>query len=80
MDHTTIWRWVQRYGGSVGTVEVDSPYLNSLVEQGGRALTRGIDAKQRGPDPSRGPSGTIQGCEVIHMIRKGRLRWLLRGM
>ena len=55
-----------------------SPYLNNIVEQDHRALKRRINAKQ-GFRSLEGARRTISGYEVMHMIRKGQVRWLLKG-
>ena len=55
-----------------------SPYLNNIIEQDHRALKRRINAKQ-GFRSTAGARQTIAGYEVMHMIRKGQVRWLLRG-
>jgi|SRR6516165_1494417 IS6 family transposase len=54
------------------------PYLNNIVEQDHRAVKRRIHAKQ-GFRSLQGACRTISGYEVIHMIRKGQVRWLLKG-
>jgi hypothetical protein len=55
-----------------------SPYLNNIIEQDHRALKRRINAKQ-GFRSLEGAQRTIPGYEVMHMIRKGQVRWLLKG-
>src|SRR5215467_6980271 len=55
-----------------------SPYLNNLIEQDHRALKRRVNAKQ-GLRSLEGARRTIAGYEVMHMIRKGQVRWLLKG-
>lgn len=54
------------------------PYLNNIVEQDHRAIKRRINAKQ-GFRSFEGAWRTISGYEVIHMIRKGQVRWLPKG-
>jgi transposase-like protein len=54
------------------------PYLNNIVEQDHRAVKRRINAKQ-GFRSFDGAGRTIQGYEVIQMIRKGQVRWLPKG-
>ena len=54
------------------------PYLNNIVEQDHRAIKRRINAKQ-GFRSFEGARRTILGYEVMHMIRKGQVRWLLKG-
>ncbi len=54
------------------------PYLNNIVEQDHRAVKRRINAKQ-GFRSFDGAWRTIQGYEVIQMIRKGQVRWLPKG-
>jgi transposase-like protein len=51
------------------------PCLNNIVEQDHRAIKRRINAKQ-GFRSFEAAQRTIQGYEVIHMIRKGQVRWL----
>jgi hypothetical protein len=53
------------------------PYLNNIVEQDHRAIKRRVNASQ-GFRSSVGAWRTIQGYEVMHMIRKGQVRWLAR--
>ena len=53
-------------------------YLNNIVEQDHRALKRRLNAKQ-GFRSFKGARRTIPGYEVPHMIRKGQVRWLLKG-
>jgi transposase, IS6 family len=55
-----------------------SPYLNNIIEQDHRAIKRRINAKQ-GFRSFEGARRTIAGYEVMHMIRKGQVRWLLKG-
>ena len=54
------------------------PYLNNIIEQDHRAIKRRINAKQ-GFRSLGGAQRTIPGHEVMHMIRKGQVRWLLKG-
>src|SRR3954463_13658734 len=54
------------------------PYLNNIVEQDHRAIKRRVNASQ-GFRSFHGARRTIQGYEVVHMIRKGRVRWLPKG-
>ena len=54
------------------------PYLNNMVEQDHRAIKRRVNASQ-GFRSFDGAWRTIQGYEVLHMIRKGQVRWLLKG-
>jgi len=54
------------------------PYLNNIVEQDHRAVKRRINAKQ-GFRSFDGAGRTIQGYEVIQMLRKGQVRWLPKG-
>ena len=51
------------------------PYLNNIVEQDHRAIKRRVNASQ-GFRSFHGARRTIQGYEVVHMIRKGQVRWL----
>jgi transposase-like protein len=51
------------------------PYLNNIVEQDHRAIKRRVNATSDFV-PFDGAQRTIQGCEAMHMIRKGQVRWL----
>src|SRR5215469_17092363 len=51
------------------------PSLNNIVEQDHRAIKRRVNASQ-GFRSFEGAWRTIQGYEVLHMIRKGQVRWL----
>jgi DDE domain len=51
---------------------------NNIIEQDHRAIKRRINAKQ-GFRSLEGAQRTIPGYEVMHMIRKGQVRWLLKG-
>jgi IS6 family transposase len=55
-----------------------SPYLNNVIEQDHRALKRRINAQQ-GFRSLAEARRTIAGYEVMHMIRKGQVRWVLKG-
>jgi transposase-like protein len=54
------------------------PYLNYIVEQDHRGVKRRVNASQ-GFRSFDGAWRTIQGYEVLHMIRKGQVRWLPKG-
>jgi transposase-like protein len=54
------------------------PYRNNIVEQDHRAVKRRVNAKQ-GFRSFDGAWRTIQGYEVVPMIRKGQVRWLPNG-
>jgi len=54
------------------------PYLNDNLEQDHRAIKRRDHASQ-GFRSFAGAWRTIQGYEVLHMIRKGQVRWLPKG-
>src|SRR5260370_27087832 len=54
------------------------PYLNSVVEQDHRGIKRRVNASQ-GFRSFHGARRTIQGYEVVYMIRKGEVRWLPKG-
>ena len=54
------------------------PYLNNVVEQDHRAIKRRVNASQ-GFRSFEGAWRTIQGYEVVHMIRKDQVRWLPKG-
>jgi transposase-like protein len=51
------------------------PYLNNVVEQDHRGIKRRVIASQ-GFQSFDGAWRTIQGYEILHMIRKGQVRWL----
>jgi transposase-like protein len=50
-------------------------YLNNIIEQDHRAIKRRVNAKQ-GFREFQAARRTIQGYEVIHMMRKGQVRWV----
>ena len=52
-------------------------YLNNIVEQDYRAIKRRVKAKQ-GFREFQAARRTIQGYEIMHMIRKGQARWVGR--
>ena len=54
------------------------PYLNNIVVQDHRAIKRRVNASQ-GFQSFHGARRTIQDYEVVHMIRKGQVRWLPKG-
>src|SRR5260370_29365463 len=54
------------------------PYLNNVVEQDHRGIKRRVNASQ-GFRSFDGAWRTIQGYEVLHMIRKGQVRGLPQG-
>jgi transposase-like protein len=54
------------------------PFLINIVEQDHRAIKRRVNASQ-GIRSFHGARRTIQGYEVVHMIRKGQVRWLPKG-
>jgi transposase-like protein len=88
-DHTTVWRWVQRYGPELEQrmrqhLKPDQQvlarhrpvqYLNNILEQDHRAIKRRVNAKQ-GFREFRAAQRTIQGYEAMNMIRKGQVRWV----
>ena len=55
-----------------------SPYLNNLIEQDHRFVKKRIVASQ-GFRSVEGALNTIAGYESMDMIRKGQVRWLLKG-
>ena len=54
------------------------PYLNNVVEQDHRGIKRRVNASQ-GFRSFDGAWRTIQGYEILNMIRKGQVRWLPKG-
>jgi IS6 family transposase len=53
-------------------------YLNNIVEQDHRAIKRRVRSSQ-GFRAFRSAARTIQGVEMMNMIRKGQVRWLPKG-
>jgi transposase-like protein len=53
-------------------------YLNNIVEQDHRAIKRRVRASH-GFRSFQSARRTIQGIEMMHMIRKGQVRWLAKG-
>ena len=53
-------------------------YLNNIVEQDHRAIKRRVRASQ-GFRSFWSARRTIQGIEIMNMIRKGQVRWLPKG-
>ena len=53
-------------------------YLNNILEQDHRAIKKRIRAKQHFRQFGCARR-TIQGCEMIHKIRKGQVRWVKKG-
>jgi transposase, IS6 family len=53
-------------------------FLNNIVEQDHRAFKRRVRASQ-GFRSFRAAARTIQGLEMVNMIRKGQMRWLAKG-
>jgi IS6 family transposase len=49
--------------------------LNNIIEQDHRAIKRRVNAKQ-GFREFQAARRTIQGYEVIQMMRKGQVRWV----
>jgi transposase-like protein len=54
------------------------PYRNNIVEQDHRAIKRRVRASQ-GFRSFQSARRTIQGIEMMNMIRKGQIRWLAKG-
>jgi IS6 family transposase len=54
-------------------------YLNNILEQDHRSIKRRVRASQ-GFRSFDGAWRTIQGIETVHMIRKGQVRWLPKGV
>jgi len=50
-------------------------YLNNIIEQDHRAIKRRVNAQQ-GFREFQAARRTIQGYEVIHLMRKGQVRWV----
>ena len=52
-------------------------YLNNIVEQDHRAVKKRVWLA-KGYGSFRTAWHTLQGIEAVHMIRKGRVRWLAK--
>ena len=50
-------------------------YLNNILKHDHQAIKRRVNAWQ-GFREFQAARRTIQGCEAIHMIRKGQVRWV----
>ncbi|HLN00445.1 MAG TPA: DDE-type integrase/transposase/recombinase, partial [Bryobacteraceae bacterium] len=55
-----------------------SPYLNNMIEQDHRFIKKRIVASL-GFRSVEGALRTVAGYEAMHAIRKGQIRWLLKG-
>jgi transposase, IS6 family len=55
-----------------------SPYLNNIIERDHRFIKKRITVSL-GFRSAEGASRTIEGCEAMHTIRKGQIRWLGKG-
>ena len=53
-------------------------YLNNVIEQDHRTVKKRVWLA-KGYGSFRSARRTLQGIETIHMIRKGRVRWLAKG-
>ena len=76
----------RRYGSAIAGVKKEGilrrrcrhrpvQYVNTIVEQAHRAITRRVNAKQ-GFRECQAARRTIHGYEAMHMIRKGQARWV----
>ena len=54
-----------------------SKYLNNVIEQDHRAVKKRVWLA-KGYGSFQSAWRTLQGIEVMHMIRKGRVRWLAK--
>ena len=61
--------------GDLGCRCRPSPYLNNVIEQDHRFITKRIAASLWFRS-AEGASRTIDGYEAMHLIRKGQIRWL----
>ncbi|MGA2135739.1 MAG: DDE-type integrase/transposase/recombinase, partial [Bryobacteraceae bacterium] len=55
-----------------------SPYLNNIIEQDHRFIKKRI-AASLGFRSIEAAWRTIEGYEAMHVIRKGRVRWVAKG-
>ena len=55
-----------------------APYLNNIIEQDHRFIKKRIKASL-GFRSVEGACRTIEGYEAMHAIRKGQVRWVLKG-
>ena len=55
-----------------------SPYLNNVIEQDHRFIKKRINASL-GFRSAEGAWRTIEGYEAMHAIRKGQIRWVVKG-
>ena len=53
-------------------------YLNNIVEQDHRAVKKRV-RMAKGYGSFQSAWRTLQGIETMHMINKGRVRWLAKG-
>jgi transposase, IS6 family len=53
-------------------------YLNNVIEQDHRAVKKRVWLA-KGYGSFQSAWRTLQGIETVHMIRKGRVRWLAKG-
>jgi IS6 family transposase len=53
-------------------------YLNNLIEQDHRTVKKRVWLA-KGYGSFQSAWRTLQGIETVHMIRKGRVRWLAKG-
>ena len=53
-------------------------YLNNRIEQDHRAIKKRVWLA-KGYGSFQSAWRTLQGIETVHMIRKGRVRWLAKG-
>ena len=57
---------------------VSAKYLNNVVEQDHRAVKKRVWLA-KGYGSFQSAWRTLQGIEAMHMINKGRVRWLAKG-
>ncbi len=53
-------------------------FLNNVIEQDHRTVKKRVWLA-KGYGSFQSASRTLQGIETVHMIRKGRVRWLAKG-
>jgi transposase-like protein len=52
--------------------------MNNIIEQDHRFIKKRITASL-GFRSAEGACRTIEGCEAMHAIRKGQIRWVVKG-
>jgi DDE domain len=55
-----------------------APYLNNVIEQDHRVIKKRVTASL-GFRSAEGACRRIEGCEAMHAIRQGQIRWVAKG-